>query len=406
MVSYSRSFLALLALALIIAACSAAPTTAPPSTATAQPTTATPTPEPAATDTPLPTATSTPVPTQTPLPSPTPTEDPLLVLDTQISPTKVTHVAASDNGQILVVAQSGGNITVWDLFDGNPLHSWEETGEITQIVLSPEGRFLAVVVDETQINLYRTSDGGLIHTVEESSALEIRFSPDGEYAATFAPMYSNAAQLWRTGDGELLAQLASDEDYLVTTAEFSPDGGSIAVGFTGGVIRFYRASDGAFTRKIQAHTDWVLTMSFSPDGKLLATDSLSFDPYARVWQVSGGALLQTLDEESWEDTPMFFSPDGELLALVSSDAGGTKIWRVRDWAFLGTVPALGSRFSPDGKNLIEDRDNNTTLWPLTGEPFQEIQPISIQGVVLTAWADGTTIVYEQRETLVIRRMSP
>jgi WD40 repeat protein len=65
------------------------------------------------------------------------------------------------------------------------------------------------------------------------------------------------------------------------------------------------------------HTSWVLSVVFSPDGRLLAT--ASDDKAARLWDPATGEHLRTLAGHDAEVTAVAFSPDGRLLATASRD---------------------------------------------------------------------------------------
>ena len=66
----------------------------------------------------------------------------------------------------------------------------------------------------------------------------------------------------------------------------------------------------------------VTSVSFSPDGKLLA--SASADNTVKLWQLDG-TLLRTLRGHSDAVTSVSFSPDGKLLASTSRDST-VKLW--------------------------------------------------------------------------------
>ena len=79
--------------------------------------------------------------------------------------------------------------------------------------------------------------------------------------------------------------------------------------------------------RLEGHDSEVRSVSFSPDGKTLASGS--YDKTIKLWEVATGKLITTL---KGYDTPVWsvsFSPDGKTLASGSSDKT-IKLWEVAD----------------------------------------------------------------------------
>ena len=71
-------------------------------------------------------------------------------------------------------------------------------------------------------------------------------------------------------------------------------------------IKFWDAASGSELRTLSGQTNSVPSVAFSPDGKVLASDSWGIT----LWDVASGRELRTLSG----DVAFAFSPDGKVLA--------------------------------------------------------------------------------------------
>lgn len=109
---------------------------------------------------------------------------------------------------------------------------------------------------------------------------------------------------------------------------------------------------------LKGHAAEVRGLSYSPDGKLLA--SAGSDQSIKLWDIATGKELATLNGgiSLWS---VVFSPDGKLLASGTHSA--IKLWDVKSGKELTTIPGfLGQSravvFSPDGTTLASDSMDN------------------------------------------------
>ena len=118
---------------------------------------------------------------------------------------------------------------------------------------------------------------------------------------------------------------------------------------------------------LRGHKSWVYGVSFSPNGKMLA--SASSDKTVKLWDTSTYKEIKTLTGHTDEVNGIRFSPDGKMLASASADKT-VKLWDTSTYKEINklighTDKVLSVSFSPDGKMLASSiADNTVRLWRL------------------------------------------
>jgi|GEM_PF-2819559 len=162
-----------------------------------------------------------------------------------------------------------------------------------------------------------------------------------------------------------LIKTLEGHSYGVYSVSFSPDGKFLASGSGDRTVKIWEVGSWELIKTLEGHSDYVNGLSFSPDGKFLASGS--DDKTIKIWEVGSWKLIKTLKGHSSGVISVSFSPDGKFLASGSSDKT-IKIWEVGSWGLVKTLEGHsdyvnGLSFSPDGKFLASGSDDKTIkIW--------------------------------------------
>ncbi|MBD2213644.1 WD40 repeat domain-containing protein [Nostoc linckia FACHB-104] len=163
-------------------------------------------------------------------------------------------------------------------------------------------------------------------------------------------------------------------DNSVLSVSFSPDGKTLASGSADNTIKLWNLDTGKGIRTLNGHSDYVYSVSFSPDGKTLASGSR--DKTIKLWNLETGKEIRTLNGHSDYVLSVSFSPDGKTLASGSDD-NTIKLWNLNTGQEIRTLKGhdgsvLSVSFSPNGKTLASGSSDKTIkLWNLeTGKEIR------------------------------------
>ncbi len=201
-----------------------------------------------------------------------------------------------------------------------------------------DGRFVATSDASGTMRIWNAADG-----------VSIDVLPGTQLGSTATSMKTTASSVFFTTadtrivtrsafpEWQLTASLGGSEDGgdsvfvdRVLSLAFSPDGKLLAAGggeaSRSGQVTLWNLADNSMVRQFpDAHSDTVYGLEFSPDGKFLA--SAAADKFVKVFNVATGEFVRAFEGHTHHVMDVTWKGDGTALASAGAD-NAIKVWNV------------------------------------------------------------------------------
>ncbi|HXU08927.1 MAG TPA: caspase family protein, partial [Blastocatellia bacterium] len=354
----------------------------------------------------------------------------------------------SDDGRTVAASNMNSSaVRLWDTTAGRelqPVTFEKESRGASQnaIALSPNGSLLAVLTETVsgsrkraadtalQIILWDVASGRKAQTLQVSSAPirfgvgpgasgTIAFSDDGAWIAL---RDSGSIKIWDLATSRELKSFAApgnsgnqadpSVDMFAARFRFSPDRRLLSI-VSENKISLVDTSSAATLQTLAGHTGAIIGVSFSADGKLIASSGI--DNQIKIWDTATGREVKALSGAAMPISDLAFTRDGKSLSLAGVDAvsswelatGGVRrsVALPDDYARhrQSGMQERGCLLSPDGKYVIAGSSTQplAKIWELASG--RELPNVSLtQGKRLgnAAFnADGSVVALVERDLL-------
>jgi WD40 repeat protein len=194
----------------------------------------------------------------------------------------------------------------------------------------------------------------------------VRFSPNGQTLATGSgePTRSGEIKFWNVADGVLRNELKNVHSDAVLSLDFSADGRYFASSSADRFVRVVELATGKVVKAFEGHTSYVLGVSWKRDSRTLA--SAGADNVIKVWDFTTGERKKNIDGAGKEVTSIAFVGVTDQ-ALATSGDGQVRLFRENGEkirSFEGAADFVNcAAATPDGSTIVAGgQDGTLRIW--------------------------------------------
>ena len=284
-----------------------------------------------------------------------------------------------DSSWLVSGCDTDGSLQIWNVATGRLKKKIKVPGSdrIQAIAVSPDGTRIAAAAGDGSASITETATGAIVHSFRISANFPekraLAYSPDGRLlAGAGTGQEGTQIDVWDTQTLERSTRLEGHTG-MVYSVSFSGDGRFLASASLDHTVRVWNVAAASCVAVLTGHTDPVFSAVFHPDGKRLA--SAGREGTIWLWDLATGQEVARLQGHTNYIFSLAFSPDGT--ALVSGSGDGTvRIWDTEPPARRLEAGRQADALRPEAERLVARLFAELTrarrcCCPFAGRPYPE-----------------------------------
>jgi len=274
-------------------------------------------------------------------------------------------LAFSPEGRILIAGVHDKTLKIWDWEKAQHLRTIDRFGNVPNALAFADG-------GKTVITAYSAFGDRFVSVIQhwdcdsglEKKKIELvggganrNVTPTGDVLITVAGFPNKVAKAWRLDTGKYVA-LEGHTSYVHSGA-VSRDGKLAGTAESDFTLRLWNLPSGKQRWSVRGDFATSPYLTFSPDGKTLASKGGSPLPSIWLWDVATGKEKTNIPNAGGLNYPFLFSPDGKRIAFGYNgqefalwDVEKAKTIKVISFAKKGERSKIMSMaFSPDSRTI-------------------------------------------------------
>ncbi|CAH8474561.1 unnamed protein product [Schistosoma guineensis] len=269
------------------------------------------------------------------------------------------------NKQYIITGSLDNGLIAWEWINSQLKCLYQFEGHrlgVISVDINSTGTLAASSSLDSQILLWNLETGKLTKTYDGDPAdtWTVAFSPDSRFLATGS--HTGCVNMINVQTAQKEGSIQLEGKFVYSLAYIS-DGSKLAAGTINGLVSICDLETGS-VQFLDGHATPVRSISFSPDGRLLA--SASDDKQIKVFDVRDGRLvIPSLNGHKGWVVSVDFASDNRHLVTASTDCS-VRIW---DLASKEEKHCFNThedqvwcaRYSPQGNNIISVGDDRSIM---------------------------------------------